>query len=153
MGCDIHIEVLLKKSGDVWRVAPPPLWGQSDYPAPFTAISYSWPEGRDYVVFGKLADGVRGYSGDIPPRGIPDWVQTNSDGDWVAEGEIHGQYDTAKIRLDLGDHTRSWLSMEEYFSIRWDPEEWPLIHLSPLLSRLCEIFGKENLFLVFGFDS
>ena len=161
MGCDIHIEVLLRNESKVYRVAAPPRWMSNDYKSPWTAYSHSWPEERDYAVFGKFADGVRGWHGNFPPRGVPDWVPQktiNRYEEWMAISEQC--WDEGLVNLDLGDHTRSWLSMDEYFSIDWtstyDGEtvvEWPETRLTPLLKRLCEIFGKENLFLVFGFDS
>lgn len=88
MGCDIHI-IAQKRVNGVWE----PVRGnfyEGSYP-------FDW---RSYGMFGFLA-GVRNYS-DVPPialpRGLPDGVP-DQDGDDDDEW--------------LGDHSYSWLSVEE----------------------------------------
>lgn len=91
MGCDIHIRAE-KREGDRWV---PVRGGFTDGPNPF-----DW---RSYGMFGFLAD-VRNYSAIPPiakPRGLPSDA-TEDDDDW------------------LGDHSQSWLSVEELAAFDYD---------------------------------
>lgn len=94
MGCDIHIKAQ-KRDGDSWV----------NVNGDFTEGSapFDW---RSYGLFGFLA-GVRNYSDLTPisePRGLPEGVTEWSDNDetW------------------FGDHSHSWLSVEELSAFNYD---------------------------------
>jgi hypothetical protein len=93
MGCDIHI--VAQKQNEAGQ------WGEitgsfSEGPSPF-----DW---RSYGLFGFLA-GVRNYSAVPPisePRGLPDDYGQDPEEPW------------------LGDHSHSWLSVDELAAFDYD---------------------------------
>lgn len=96
MGCDIHI-IAQRRNGDTWEEVSGEF---TDGPAPF-----DW---RSYGMFGFLAN-VRNYSAVPPisePRGLPE------DHDPGNVDEYGGCF--------LGDHSFSWLSVEELLAFDYD---------------------------------
>lgn len=105
MGCDIHMNTFGKNAEGEWV----PLEGNfSEGQDPF-----NW---RTYSMFGFLA-GVRNYSAITPisePRGLPDGFESNEyDEPWFTP-------DPAKFRIDVGDHSQSWLSVQELLDYDYD---------------------------------
>lgn len=184
MGCDIHIEVFAKvkkRAGDgpdIVRIPPPPEWLWEDnknknYLDIQTSFP-SWPSIRCYAAFGLLA-GVRGDDDPpYPPRGLPDFLkpygkEVTYQG-WAQEDEYIwpqriGYDQFIDVRLDLGDHTRSWLTLDELKRIDWndwnykyDDEKkttllWPATILIPMLEKIAAYRDVEEIYVVFGFDS
>ena len=90
MGCDIHSRAE-RKVGGKWEVIP-------------GLAPFNW---RSYGMYGFLAN-VRNYSAVPPlaePRGIPD------------DAPKVGEYDEYS---DLGDHSYSWLSVDELLAFNYD---------------------------------
>lgn len=94
MGCDIHT-LAQKRTDGKWETLP--------------FVPFDW---RGYGMFGFLAD-VRNYSA-IPPispaRGLPDDI-VRPDPNFYGEHDDH---------LDIGDHSFSWLTVEELTSFDYD---------------------------------
>lgn len=157
MGCDIHLEVFTRTTdGEYIRVAKPPEWlwlDEMDLEDQHPGYS-SWPEYRSYAAFGKLCDGIRGHSGPFVARGLPKWVEKKNYSNYPYYGNWDGE-------LDLGEHSFSWLTLDELRSIDWywDDEEgdtfelWPSRLLIPLLEKVERIGNIEEVIVVFGFDS
>ena len=80
MGCDIHAMIQY-----TYNFKDKPFW---------LIFSERMYLPRNYQLFGKLADGVRGYEG-LPPRGLPI--------DLISSDKEH-----------LGDHSFSWCTIEEF---------------------------------------
>lgn len=118
MGSDIHLFVEFRHGDGPWQQAPKsfPEYGDRDF---------SWdsdPAGRDYMLFGFLAD-VRngtGFAGIsiyapweqplFPHRGIPaDSCYREDEGD-----EEDAPW--------LGDHSQTWVSYNELVAIDWDQQ-------------------------------
>lgn len=183
MGCDIHIEVFAKvkkraeDGPDIVRIPPPPewLWEDKSCYLDIQAAFPSWPRIRCYAAFGVLA-GVRGDSNPpYPPRGLPDfllphgkevtyegWAQTpRKEIEYIWSQRIDWDQ-FIDVRLDLGDHTRSWLTLDELKRIDWnhkyDDEKkttllWPATILIPMLEKIAAYRDVEEIYVVFGFDS
>jgi len=142
MGCDIHGRVQ-------YRYSPESSWFDG---GPIE-------NGRNYTLFSVLA-GVRAYD-DISisdPRGYPDdFVVDDND-------DIELGYDDEKHKYWMGDHSHSWLMVDEIVNWpRWDES----IHHGSTLKDNCRNFwlwldwirarnrpwGDSNIRIVFGFDS
>lgn len=131
MGCDIHghIEGAYKDSTD-WELIA---LGELCLP-------------RDYVLFGALA-GVRDNSivPVVPPRGSP------KDGCWVCDPEAGDPH------FDLGDHTFSWLTLDEVEEAERRmkavaPDDPTGLEVVLAVMRASRDAGYETRF-VFGFSS
>lgn len=102
MGTDIHLVVEKRQPDGSWRRAEekrPTTDKWDDHPL----TREDWYSERNYTLFGVLA-GVRGY--DIPkiaePRGLPDNIDREEDANY-----------------DIGDHTYSWLTVQELYDYDW----------------------------------
>lgn len=182
MGCDIHIEVFakVKPKGDmpdIIRIQPPPEWMWEDKKNLFDAQTSfpSWPTLRNYAAFGLLA-GVRGETEPkYPPRGLPEFLseccrEVEYEGFTGASCKYYefiwqqriSYTDFIDVTLDLGEHSRSWLTLKELKSINWeykyfDDEEpgilWPGKILIPMLEKIAAYKDVKEVYVVFGFDS
>jgi len=96
MGCDIHT-LAQKRVNGKWETLP--------------FEPFDW---RSYGMFGFLAD-VRNYSA-VPPiskaRGLPDDIVR-------PEPNFYGEHDD---NLGLGDHSYSWLTVEELSAFDYDQQ-------------------------------
>lgn len=156
MGCDIHMAVEVRRNGKWERVLPPEsAWD------PWLVVNgwmddarQSWYDGRNYTLFGVLA-GVRNYDVDpiSKPRGFPP-----DPGDEVAKMIA----DDGLESWWLGDHSHTWLTLDEVLAYDWDqrlPNGDTLRECSddfmtrtvPALQNLDP--DPRNVRLVFGFDS
>lgn len=183
MGTDIHIEVFAKvkkpSGSDILRIPPPPewLWEDMGHYMDIQTSFPSWPRLRSYAAFELLA-GVRGDEDPpYPPRGLPDFLEPYGK-EVTYQGWAHGEYKATEyvwpqridydqyidVHLDLGDHTRSWLTLDELKSINWnykygDADEqketrlWPATLLIPMLEKVAAYRDVEEIYVVFGFDS
>lgn len=138
MGCDIHGRVQIKRWSE-----------QSDW-----TDLMEIPRDRNYALFSRLA-GVRSCGDDDPviaqPRGLPGDFDT----DMNYDHEIHHGYgdDACIEKYWMGDHSHSWLSLEEMTA--WDGWEEPMGRCDSWLKLLdyLKSRGFHDCRVVFGFDS
>lgn len=162
MGCDIHAYAEYRKKG------------QSQWNGFGGRIN----PGRDYDLFGKLAD-VRGGPALIEPRGIPSdlaweacgdyhmlisdehegdgWCSTAKAQEWVAAGlskivERNGRPDKV---TDPDAHSASWLTADEFEAALNAPARWPHgDEYFALLAAMRDLEKRQNdVRLVFWFDN
>ncbi len=125
MGCDIHLYVERKVKG-VWKHVADELGPESGWG------SNSWEPGRNYTLFGILAD-VRGrqFPCIAQPRGLPNDVSkfvSNANDRW--EGDAHSQsYFLIKELLDVKNLTHpmtSYFHLKDYISYKEtnEPQDW-----------------------------
>lgn len=130
MGCNSHLSIEVRArythSPDRWDV-----W------------ALDLPESRNYYVYEAMA-GVRGEDSNaiVLPRGIPKDCSSVIE-HWVKRAGEDG-------------HTHSWLSPHEFDKVMKKVEvvegkEWN--SLNKVLITLEEIYGRENVRLVFYFDN
>jgi hypothetical protein len=147
MGCDIHLNVE-RKVGDRWIYVPQATLQEMGWPQPegmddweYDSQDYLWfrdqhivlPDYRNYYTFGMLA-GVRQKIGVVPidqPRGLPD------DCTW-------------KSKENVGDHSFSWLMLEEVIN-HTEVHEWAQEFVD-IAKQIREMIPGEARY-VFGFDS
>lgn len=160
MGCDIHMVAEHRKDGRWTRVLPPehawdPWLVEQNW---LDDARQEWFHNRNYALFGVLA-GVRGDGPPIAePRGLP--------GD-VGE-EVRAMIDNDGRDSDvywLGDHSFSWLTLDEILAYDWDRpagyysdgrpmREWCSEFLTRTVPALQDLDpDPRNVRLVFGFDS
>lgn len=112
MGCDIHMNVEVRRNGR-WTFVEPPVvhepWNRDP------AGRKTWWGDRSYITFAVLA-GVRADDGDPAPidqpRGYPDDV----------DSETMISADPSPRGQDHGDHSASWLTLDEVLAYDWDQE-------------------------------
>lgn len=129
MGCDIHPVIEIKsKYDDEWKLA----------------ACRGVPQYRSYSAFALLA-GVRGGDPVIPPRGLPEDLSNET-----------------KLLMDqkglyLGDHSFSWLTLEELDRDDFSEDDcWLIFDLAKLMRTLMENYygtDENGVRVVFGFDS
>lgn len=106
MGCDIHMIVQKRDDAGKWIEIDGNFAG--DYEA--STVPFDW---RSYGLFAFLA-GVRNYAAITPisePRGLPaDFVDPDLD----PRGWLEDDY------RDVGDHSRTWLSVQELLDYDYD---------------------------------
>lgn len=120
MGTDIHM-LLEVRDGTRWKPAlPPRARGYSETGTEYPRVA----DRRNYGLFAMLADvrngrgfaGIRtgeGYAPISPPKGLPDDLC-----DEYQKGK--DAYDDPNIPLaDLGDHSQSWLGLDELLAYDW----------------------------------
>ena len=158
MGCDIHMCAEHRQKNGEWvRVLPPehaydPWLVENGWDA--DAVQ-TWYANRNYALFGVLA-GVRSYDDTDPisrVRGLPEDLS-----DEVSEIAFD---DGAGDLFWLGDHSHTWLTLDEILAYDWDRphahttlREWCsefLTRTVPALQALDP--DPRNVRLVFGFDS
>lgn len=136
MGCDIHIVVERRNSAGEWeRVFPPKeardpwlVENAGKHPDGWyeKRAAVTWYGGRNYVLFGVLANVRNGYgfagiatgNSVVPisePRGFP---QDMSEG-VRALAEERGHEDD----VWLGDHSHTWLTLDEVLAYDWGQEK------------------------------
>lgn len=102
MGCDIHLQAQKRDSNGQWETVP--------------FVPFDW---RSYGMFGFLGLTSRNYS-DVPPiaplRGLPPGAQPNE----VTDDSQWGLSDRTPYFSDFGDHSFSWLSLEELLAFNYD---------------------------------
>lgn len=144
MGCDIHGRVQVKRWNDKWVDV-----GEI-------------PDDRNYALFGALAQ-VRKY--DVRPidtaRGLPEDVHMEGDYLMVELEEFSQDEGCAKLQYWMGDHSYSWLSLDEILQWDgWDQQGYVDITLRDACAGFIAFcaylkirYGKEPVRFVFGFDS
>lgn len=144
MGCDIHFFVEHRKDKDSpWVYAPRPTREQDRDPyyakraaenpndEHYERWSWQWYGGRNYRLFGALAD-VRNGSGfagvdmgnSVPvialPRGMPHDLSVHLARVWTNQNL---DYEDPRYDDDLdwlGDHSFTWLTLQELLDYPWD---------------------------------
>lgn len=110
MGCDIHMNVEVRRDGR-WTFVEPPIVHESWNSDP--AGRQTWWDDRSYVTFAVLA-GVRADPGVPPPidepRGYPD----------DADPETLISTYPAPRGQNHGDHSASWLTLDEVLAHDWE---------------------------------
>lgn len=132
MGCDIHIGIQVQAPDGTWQHVP---WQRSLYKHEVESgakpldpangvIAPQGFDGRNYDLFGILANVRNGYgfagtdTGDEWPsiaadRGLPD----DADAEHIPEDPRY--IDDGEYR-DLGDHSFTWVSLDELKAFDWD---------------------------------
>lgn len=135
MGCDIHMAVEVRRGG-VWERALPPVesrdpqmveWAAGDDAGTYYAKQAEtvWYWRRSYNLFAVLANVRNGYgfagtpTGNevIPisePRGLPDDMSAG------VRRLLEDTPDHDEDDIWLGDHSHSWLTLDEVLAYDWD---------------------------------
>lgn len=175
MGCDIHMVVQVRHRDEDgrewWRTELPPAWWPRDQwdvkrIAECTAalpdaraaatLAYNlrdWYDGRDYTLFGILAN-VRNPTDDAiaPGRGLPDQFQVDE----------NGRHETWPAREPwMGEHSFTWVTWREVMAYPWDDPRhagecghWRQTIMPAFDRYLTERnLSPDDLRLVMGFDS
>lgn len=175
MGCDIHMVVQVRQRDEIgrelWSTVLPPAWWPRDewaarwivehtvaLPDAYAAAMLAgklrdWYSGRDYTLFGILAN-VRNPTPDAiaPDRGLPDGFEVNADGE-------HDMWPARSVWM--GDHSFTWMTWREVQAYPWDDPRhagecghWRAI-IMPAFERylIARNLSPDDLRLVMGFDS
>lgn len=140
MGCDVHA---------VWQARRNDQW---------VDVHSEWDQDRHYLLFNWLA-GVRGDGPSIAePRGLPD--------DFTMRGDLHPTTEDAldddekSFQQDdpdypskwMGDHTYSWLTVDEILSAEKPAPNFKSVdYFVDEVRRMKDLHGDVR--IVFGFDS
>jgi hypothetical protein len=157
MGTDIH-PVVERRVGGHWTFIEPPAAWRID------ARWYGYPplDARRYPLFALLADVGRweGWPKAISdPRGLPPDFSGKPDEDGCLPE--FGLDEHGDARWDVGEHSRSWVTLAELEAAPWDAPCPPWTNLADAvgdfyttaLPWLRTLGAPADVRLVFGFDS
>lgn len=141
MGCDIHgVFQRYDEESKTWQ-----------------DIESTYEQNRQYFLFGILA-GVRGDGPPISePRGLPedfesvDGYHPIADLRFMDPSRRRWQEAGAPLAVDMGDHTRSWLTGEEMLAWYESADPEGVAYFFNEVARLVAEHGQIR--FVFGFDN
>lgn len=112
MGCDIHMNVEVRRDGR-WHYVDPT--DESKY---VPGYFHHWND-RSYITFAVLA-GVRADEDDPPPISEPRGYPKDADPITVMDPDRDEDGNRTGRHQNHGDHSHTWLTLDEVFAYNWD---------------------------------